>query len=38
MSITVRPLGGGTWYALTTTGNPATGQAASSPSPSGGGY
>ena len=29
---------GGTWYALTTSGNPATGQAASSPSSGGGGY
>jgi predicted lipoprotein with Yx(FWY)xxD motif len=29
---------GGTWYALTTSGNPATGQSASSPSAGGGGY
>jgi hypothetical protein len=29
---------GGTWYALTASGNAATGQAASSPSSGGGGY
>lgn len=29
---------GGTWYALTTSGNAATGQAASSPASGGGGY